>query len=157
MTTASDKLLTQLYDIRDLDPISWWPLAPGWWVLIVLALLAAAAAYWRRWAYQRSWQGQTYRAFVALDRRLSRGDAQQIAGTLSELLRRVAMQSHSRAECAGLEGVDWLRWLTTKDPGGFDWAARGSLLIEAPYAPPGRTYSPQSVKILIDAAKRWVH
>ena len=156
MTTASDKLLAQLYDIRDLDPVSWWPLAPGWWVLIGLALLAAAAAYWRHWTYQRSWQGQTYRAFVALNRQLSDGNAQQIAGTLSVLLRRVAMQSFSRAECAGLEGADWLRWLSTKDPGGFDWVARGSLLIEAPYAPHGRTYSPQSVKTLIDAAKRWV-
>ena len=156
MTAASDKLLAQLYDIRDLDPVSWWPLAPGWWVLIVLALLASAAAYWRHWTYQRSWRGQTYRAFVALNRQLSSGNAQQIAGALSVLLRRVAMQSFSRAECAGLEGADWLRWLTTKDPGGFDWVARGSLLIEAPYAPPGRTYSPQSVKILIDAAKRWV-
>jgi hypothetical protein len=154
--TASDKLLAELYDIRDLDPVYWWPLAPGWWVLIVLALLAAAAAYWRHWTYQRSWQGQTYRAFAALDRQLSGGNAQQIACALSVLLRRVAMQSFSRAECAGLEGADWLRWLTTKDPGGFDWVARGSLLIEAPYAPPGRTYSPQSVKILIDAAKRWV-
>jgi hypothetical protein len=157
MTTASDKLLAQLNDIRDLDPVSWWPLAPGWWVLIVLALLAAAAVYWRHWTYQRSWQGQTNRAFVALDRQLSGGNAQQIAGALSVLLRRVAMQSFSRTECAGLEGADWLRWLTSKDPGGFDWVARGSLLIEAPYAPPGRTYSPQSVKILIDAAKRWVH
>ena len=156
MTTASDKLLAQLYDIRDLDPVSWWPLAPGWWVLIVLVLLAAAAAYWRHWSYQRSWQGQTYRAFVALDKQLSGGNAQQTAGALSMLLRRVAMQSFSRAECAGLEGADWLRWLTTKDPRGFDWVARGSLLIEAPYAPPGRTYSAQSVKILIDAAKRWV-
>jgi Domain of unknown function (DUF4381) len=156
MTTDSDKLLAQLYDIRDLDPVSWWPLAPGWWVLIVLALLAAAAAYWRHWAYQRSWRGQTYRAFVALNWQLSDSNAQQIVGALSVLLRRVAMQSFSRAECAGLEGTDWLRWLTTKDPDGFDWVARGSLLIEAPYAPPGRTYPAQSVKILIDAAKRWV-
>jgi Domain of unknown function (DUF4381) len=156
MTTASDKLLAQLYDIRELDPVSWWPVAPGWWVLIALALLAAAAAYWRHWTYQRSWQGQTYRAFVALNRQLSGSNAQQIAGALSVLLRRVAMQSFSRAECAGLEGTDWLRWLTAKDPGGFDWVTRGSLLIEAPYAPPGRIYSPQSVKILIDAAKRWV-
>lgn len=156
MTTDSDKLLAQLSDIRDLDSVSWWPLAPGWWVFIALALLAVAVVCWRHWIYQRSWQGRTYRAFVALDRQLRGGDAQQIAGALSELLRRVAIQSFSRTECAGLEGADWLRWLTTKDPGGFDWVARGALLIEAPYAPPGRSYPAQSVKILIDAAKRWV-
>jgi hypothetical protein len=156
MTTAPDKLLAQLYDIQDLDPVSWFPLAPGWWVLIVLTSIAAAAVYWRHLAYERSWQGQTYRAFTALDRQLANGDTQQIAGVVSVLLRRVAMQSFSRAECAGLEGADWLQWLASRDPGGFDWVARGSLLIEAPYAPPGRTYSPQSLKILIDAAKQWV-
>jgi hypothetical protein len=154
--TAHDKLLAQLYDIRDLDPVSWFPLAPGWWVLIALMALAAAAAYWRHLAYERSWKGQTHRAFTALERQLASGDTQRIAGVLSVLLRRVAMQSFSRSECAGLEGTDWLRWLTSKDPGGFDWTVRGSLLIEAPYAPPGRAYSAQSVKMLIDAAKRWV-
>jgi hypothetical protein len=71
-------------------------------------------------------------------------------------MRRVAMQCSSRADCAGLEGHDWLRWLSANDPGKFDWTLRGSLLIEAPYAPPGRNVSPESVKVLIRAAKRWV-
>ncbi|HEY5338376.1 MAG TPA: DUF4381 domain-containing protein [Rhizomicrobium sp.] len=156
MTASPDKLLAQLYDIRSLDSVSWWPLAPGWWVLIVLAVIGAAIAYWRHWAYERSWQGQTFRALRALNVRLAKESTQEIAGALSVLLRRVAMQSFSRAECAGLEGADWLRWLTINDPGGFDWTSRGSLLIEAPYAPPGRPYSSQSLKVLIDAAKRWV-
>jgi hypothetical protein len=72
------------------------------------------------------------------------------------LLRRIAMRCFSRAECAGLEGKAWLRWLTLKDPKGFDWAAHGMLLIDAPYAPTGRNYSTQSLKLLIGAAKRWV-
>jgi hypothetical protein len=29
--------LAQLRDIQLPEPISWWPLAPGWWVLIILA------------------------------------------------------------------------------------------------------------------------
>ncbi len=159
MTAASNNLLAQLDDIRGLDYISWWPLAPGWWAvlgLMVLALIVAGAAYWRRRAYYRSWKGDAWRAFTALEPQLANGNAQDVAAALSVLIRRVAMQCFSRAECAGLEGRDWLRWLTTKDPGGFDWAGRGSLLIEAPYAPPGRNVSPESLKILIAAAKRWV-
>ncbi len=156
MMAGPDKLLAQLYDIKDLDSVRWWPLAPGWWVLIGLAAIAAAIAYWRYLAYERSWQGQTHRAFTSLERQLADGNTQQIASTLSVLLRRVAMQSYSRAECAGLEGTNWLSWLSAKDPGGFDWATHGVLLVEAPYAPPDRAYSPQSLKTLIDAAKRWV-
>jgi hypothetical protein len=156
MTAVPQNLLAQLYDITGLDYIGWWPLAPGWWAVLALGLIVAGAAYLRRRAYQRSWKGDASRALIALDKRLVGGNAQEIAAALSVLLRRVAMQCSTRAECAGLKGGDWLRWLTKKDPGGFDWASHGSLLIEAPYAPPGRNISPQAVKILIRAAKRWV-
>ena len=30
--------LDQLRDIHLPEPISWWPLAPGWWLLIIIAL-----------------------------------------------------------------------------------------------------------------------
>lgn len=156
MTSAPNNLLAQLYDIAGIDYIDWWPLAPGWWALLFLALVLIGAAYWRRRAYQRSWKGDAWRALTALESRLAGGDAQEVAAALSVLLRRIAMQCSSRVECAGLEGRDWLRWLTAKDPGAFDWASRGLLLIEVPYAPPGRSVSPESVKLLIRATKRWV-
>ena len=156
MRPAPPDLLAQLDDIAGLDYISWWPLAPGWWALLALLLSAAAACYWRRRAYWRSWKGDARRALDALEDQLPRGDAQQIAAALSALLRRIAMRSSSRAECAGLEGNAWLGWLTLKDPGGFDWASQGLLLVDAPYAPAGRNYPTQSLKRLIDAAKRWV-
>jgi Domain of unknown function (DUF4381) len=156
MTGARDNLLEQLYDITGIDYISWWPLAPGWWVVLALASVLGGIVYWRRRAYQRSWKGEVWRALAALDSRLVGGNAQETAGALSVLLRRVAMQCSSRAECAGLEGQDWLRWLSSKDPGRFDWSCHGMLLIEIPYAPPGRSVSPESVKILIKAVKRWV-
>ncbi len=156
MKPAPPDLLAQLDDITGLDYISWWPLAPGWWMLLALLLSAAAACYWRRRAYWRSWKGDARRALDALEGQLSGGDAQQIAAALSALLRRIAMRGFSRAECAGLEGRAWLDWLTLKDPRGFDWASQGLLLVDAPYAPAGRTYPAQSLKRLIDAAKRWV-
>jgi len=156
MTAAPGNLLAQLYDITGIDYIGWWPLAPGWWVLLVLALILAGAVYWRRRAYQRSWKGDAWRALAALDSQLVGGNTQEIVAALSVLLRRVAMQCSSRAECAGLVGQDWLRWLTEKDPVSFNWLSHGSLLVEARYAPPSGDISPEAVKILIKAAKRWV-
>jgi hypothetical protein len=127
--------------------------------LIALAAFAAIAAgeiYRRRRAYNRSWKGDASKALEALNLQLAAGSAQEVAGALSVLLRRVAIRSFSRQECAGLRGREWLRWLSAKDPAGFDWANRGRLLIEAPYAPPGRNVSRGALKILIDAAKKWV-
>ncbi len=151
-----DSLLAQLYDIKGLDWIDWWPLAPGWWVVLAAVAIAVGALYWRRRAYYRSWKGEAWLALGVLEARLTAGSTQQIAAALSTLLRRVAMQSFSRAECAGLEGMNWLRWLAAKDPGRFNWVERGTALIEAPYAPQGRAVSSQSLKPLIAAAKRWV-
>lgn len=159
MIASPDDLLSRLYDIKGLDYISWWPLAPGWWALLalaVIALIVAGMVYRRRLAYARSWKGDAWRTLAALDAQLPDGDVQKVGATLSVLMRRVAMQCHSRQECAGLQGADWLRWLTAKDPAGFDWAVHGLLLIDAPYAPPGRHFSTKPLKILIDAARGWI-
>ena len=156
MTKPPDNLLAQIYDIAGLDYISWWPLAPGWWALLAILLIAAGTIYWRRRAYQRSWKGDAWRTLRALDSQLVGGNAQEIAAALSALMRRVAMRRFSREQCAGLEGRDWLRWLTAKDPGKFDWERRGALLIEAPYAPPGQNVSAITLRVLIGAAKKWV-
>ena len=156
MANAQSDLLSQLDDIRGLDQISWWPLAPGWWVLFALILLAGGAAYWRRRAYWRSWKGDARMALDRLDAGLNDDNAQQTAAGLATLVRRIAIHRHSRAECAGLWGQDWLQWLTAKDPGGFDWAKSATMMIEAPYARPGRNVPLKTLKSLISAAKRWV-
>jgi hypothetical protein len=156
MTNSAEGLLAKLDDIRGLGHISWWPLAPGWWGLLALVLMAAGATYLRRRAYWRSWKGEARKALDLLDAQLKNGNRQEIAARLSTLLRRIAMQRYSRAECAGLWGQDWLRWLTAKDPRGFNWVDTGTLLVEAPYAPPGRNCPPKDLKSLISAAKRWV-
>ena len=38
----TQQLLSQLRDIRGLEDVSWWPLAPGWWILLGLCL----AVFW---------------------------------------------------------------------------------------------------------------
>jgi hypothetical protein len=156
MTNSPSDLLAQLDDIRGLGRIGWWPLAPGWWALLALMSLAGVVIYWRRRAYWRSWKGDARRALDLLEAKLNGGNQQEIAASLSTLLRRIALQRHPRAECAGLWGQDWLRWLTAKDPNGFDWVTLGMVIVETPYAPPGRNVPLKNMKSLISAAKRWV-
>ncbi|MGB0719658.1 MAG: DUF4381 domain-containing protein, partial [Bdellovibrionales bacterium] len=37
-TDGTQQLLSRLRDIRGLEDVSWWPLAPGWWILLGLVL-----------------------------------------------------------------------------------------------------------------------
>jgi hypothetical protein len=81
----------------------------------------------------------------------------EIAGELSELMRRIAMARFGRPACAGLSGEEWLEWLARNDPAGFDWSGRAHLMLELPYAPPGRAGAERPLfNLLIDAALAWV-
>jgi hypothetical protein len=154
--------LDGLRDIRGLDDVSVWPLAPGWWLLLgLLVLFLAGVLVLRRISLPsligpRDWRMEARRLLRDLRRRLPMLDGREAAGEFSELMRRIAMARTSRDECAGLSGTAWLDWLSTRDPTGFDWREYGRVLIEVPYAPPGSRVDPEDLRRLFDAAGFWV-
>jgi len=152
---ASQEVLSQLRDIHGLDPVSWWPPAPGWWLVAMGGLLLLSLG----WRYRASlrlrippipvlrigdWRWDAGRKLRALRQRALTQDPRQTATELSELLRRIAMARLGREACAGLTGADWLAWLTERDPLQFDWRKQGRLLLDAPYAPPASLAPPLS-------------
>lgn len=152
-----------LRDIRGLDAISLWPLAPGWWLALGgLLLLALLVIGWRRLPPQlifgrpRDWRSDARRLVRDLRRRLPAMDGRTAAGEFSILMRRIAMAASQREACAGLSGQAWLDWLSDHDPAGFDWREHGRLLIDAPYAPPGIEVDPDDLRRLLDAAGAWI-
>lgn len=46
LTPEMQQQLEQLKDIQLPEPVSWWPLAYGWWGLMALALLAVVMLWW---------------------------------------------------------------------------------------------------------------
>lgn len=152
-------LLEQLHDIEGLDFISSWPLAIGWWVLIIMGIFMAGAigsfaAY--KLAFKRSWRNDTFQKLALLEKNLSDATARETVIALSEYLRRIAIRRFPRNECAGLAGKAWLKWLASHDPKKFDWEKRGILLIEVPYAPVNDRLSAGQIKDLIRAVRDWV-
>lgn len=157
----------QLRDIHGIHGVSWWPPAPGWWLIAVSILLLLYLAWrWRTAIRLRipplpvlnigSWRWDAARQLRTLRQRAPEQDTKQTAGELSELIRRIAMARLGRDACAGLTGEDWLAWLTGNDPSGFDWAAYGRLLLDAPYAPPGGHGGHEELIALMDAAHEWI-
>ncbi|MCU7947911.1 MAG: DUF4381 domain-containing protein, partial [Candidatus Thiodiazotropha sp. (ex Cardiolucina cf. quadrata)] len=80
----------------------------------------------------------------------------QVAGELSELLRRIAIARCGREQTASLTDEAWLDWLQSNDSTGFQWQEKGRLLLELPYAPPDRTAEKTELEQLINAAIHWV-
>lgn len=148
-----------LRDIRGLDAVSWWPPGPGWWLALGLTAVVLLAAMWyagRRRQVRGPWRGDARRRLRSLRRRLGREQPRPIVDELSELMRRIAIARCGRRDCAGIAGPEWLEWLHENDPSGFDWCARGRLLVELPYAPPEIGADPAQVRELINAALRWL-
>lgn len=145
--------------LRDLhlpEVIGWWPLAPGWWFLILVVV--AGIVYF---SYQsiRKWRRNASRR-VAL-RELSRiqkeyrngVDEITLAIELSELLRRTMLAYAPRHEVAGLTGKHWLQWL---DQGLEDRpfsAGSGQNVESLPYRCPDGVEDDVDVQGLIDAIK----
>ncbi|MBA2368902.1 MAG: DUF4381 domain-containing protein [Candidatus Protochlamydia sp.] len=152
-------LLEQLHDIEGLDPIPWWPLSIGWWVMIAAGVCAICAIFlliFFRIAYKRSWRNDTFRKLSLLEKDLSDATARETVISLSEYLRRIALRRFARQECAGLTGRKWLKWLNAHDPKQFDWEKKGALLIEVPYAPVSANLSVSEIREIIQAVKNWV-
>lgn len=112
--------LAQLRDIHLPEAISWWPPAPGWWLLgaALLALLAGLVLWLvrrhRAGAYRRQALAELAGAFQKwqLD-----GDASAHLQSVNAVLKRVALHSHQRATVARLSGSAWSEFLDAGSAG----------------------------------------
>ena len=148
--------LAALRDIHLPEAISFWPLAPGWWMSLI-ALVAVAALFhfavrWRRRSVKRA----ALRELEAVQSDFgSTGDHAALAASLSSVLRRVALARFAREEVAGLHGADWLGFLAESGSGvGFP-AEVGASIERAVYAAPNSLSLPDG-ETWIAAARDWI-
>ena len=139
--------LAQLRDIHLPDGVAWWPPAPGWYVVLELALLAALiyairwAVRYRRAAYRRD----------ALARLQSLPKDKTGCAALADLLKRTALATYPRQQVAHLSGTAWLSWLA--DTGGQTVPeVVGATLTQSLYD----DSEPVAIDALFDFAARWI-
>jgi len=122
-----------LEPLRTPESVSWWPPAPGWWILAILIVALLAFALHRLLRYHR--RGAPLReARRTLDELARRDDdlTDRVA-TLARLQRQVAIRLAGRSACAGLTGSAWADFLNSLSPG--DTAHFDGHLAELPYRP----------------------
>ena len=135
----------------------WWPLAPGWWLLI--GLLAAGAVWlivhaWRQWRLNAP-RRFALKRIATIRREFEQGaDAVLLGKELSELTRRAMLAYAPRGDVAGLTGSDWLSWLDEglDDKPFCDGAGR--ILESLPYMNPHSIDLDTDVSGLLDAVTR---
>ena len=132
-------LLAQLAPDRAPPPLGWWPLAPGWWGLMALLVIAAFALLWLRKRRQtpsaRRWQRAALRELAALQAQAHLDDT-QLAHGVQLLLRRYALARSGRETVAALSGQAWIAFVVRR--GGKAWAGdSGAALLRCAYGGSG--------------------
>jgi len=137
MMQGSDPASLPLRDIHLPDPVSWWPLAPGWWALMMLLVIVVLLTTYFIRRYRNHKISALYLAKQELERIktefILNQDKSNLVKELSELIRRLSISIFPREQSAGLTGEEWLKFLDKySHKNEFDNGI-GRVLIEAPY------------------------
>jgi len=104
--------LAQLRDIRLPEAVSWWPLAPGWWALLVVLLVTSVSLIGLEYRRRRSLK---YQALQELQRlkteKSSQLSTQELATDICILVRRVVLNGSSGRQFASTHGESWGEYL----------------------------------------------
>ena len=145
--------------IRDLhlpDAVGWWPLAPGWWIVLALLAFALLIALRRAWIAHRRSSARRYalkQLHSSTDAYTKHGDAVLLGIQLSELVRRTMLAYAPRKEVAGLTGKAWLDWLDADLDRPLFGEGDGRVLIDWPYRKPGSQVDRSDVGAFVDAVR----
>jgi len=148
--------------LRDLhlpDAIGWWPLAPGWWVVIAIALiglgflLRAGLRVRARGAARRF----ALRQLNEIVQQYEEGkDPALFGANISALLRRTMLAYAPRLDVAGLTGEDWLQWLDQGLAKPVFSKGPGRQILELPYRRPDSEPTVTDVERLVAAVRHRV-
>ena len=135
--------IDQLRDIVEPPAVSWWPLAPGWYVLGISLLLGCGFFLWRLWQIK---QRNAYRVEALLQLEQSTSVAE-----IADVMKRSALHAYPREEVASLSGSAWCNWLEQTGNLSISSQERGDLLAGVFQSPADSSL--ESVKRL---AMKWV-
>jgi hypothetical protein len=159
-TTSDPASLANLYDIIVPQPVSLWPLAPGWYGLAWVALVVLAV--WAGWRL-RQWRLNRYRrvALAELDQleAAARDPSRRLAvlGALPTLVKRVALAVWPRETVASLSGPSLLAFLdATGQTQAFQVGPGKDLPMLAYDTKTAAALDDEHIALLFDAVREWI-
>lgn len=152
--------LQNLHDIVVPEAVSWWPLAPGWYVVgafLVILLLWLGIRWIRRYRANR-YRRAALSALSSIERDArSRQDPWGTLAEVAELLKRVALAAFPREVVAELSGDAWWSFLNEAGGGATVALETQQLMETALFArTENREPSDEEVSEVVAAARSWI-
>jgi hypothetical protein len=136
-TTPLQNNSLALRDIHLPDPISWWPPAPGWWILLSIIVLGLIIfVLWKKIQRKRRIKKAARTEFEIIRATYQNEmNPALLAQSISTLLRRICLSYYPHTHVPGMTGQQWLSYLdSTATIKGFQTSS-GNILATAPYLP----------------------
>lgn len=155
--STDNSSLDLLHDIVTPDAAFWFPLAPGWQILLALIALLILIGFllalirWQRNAYRREALAELKQL---LDRDVPANDPERLA-ELSVLLKRTAITAFPRQQVASQTGPEWFAFLDHTGGTGFS-TSLGSRLEQANYCSQRADWGAPQLQELADAIRLWI-
>ena len=146
--------LAAMQDIHLPPPTSGWPWAPGWYLVLLLGLVATLSTFilLRRYYLNSRAKRAALRLLSQYQAEHQRNaDSQRTTTQISELLRRVALAYYPRTRVAGLMGSAWIDFLSST-ASGVPFNTVSHQLLETPYQMPHDA----NLEPLFDVARQWI-
>ncbi len=110
--------LARLRDIRLPEDVSWWPLAPGWWALLAIVLIASVAVAGLELRRRRSLRFQALRELELLKAQTTpKSSTLELASQICVLIRRIALSGIKDQHLASIHGDAWSEYLSQSPHG----------------------------------------
>lgn len=155
--------LSQLRDIHLPEPVAFWPPAAGWWVLLVIVLIALAFA-WRHAILAMIQRRKlasvlaeidaaytTWQELAVAEKRRNQAGLDFLA-EINRLLKRVVQVRYPETGAVHLTGSAWLGFLDSRDGGTAFSGGQGAVLGEGLY----RHRFDADADALYALARQWV-
>lgn len=149
--------IAELKDIPAPVPVSWLPLAAGWWVvggLILLGLLVFTFVRWRRW-WRNRYRREAQVELAAIERAAANPSTRDEAlAAIPVLVKRTVLVWAPRREVGPLSGEAWLRYLDRTYPAGGFTQGAGRQLDALAYGAGG--IGNDELAALMALLRRWI-
>lgn len=100
-----------LRDIHLPPDIGWWPPAAGWWLVMISISIVTGLIYWAYKLVSKKSALKSAKIQLRQIKQDTQSDNAHKLAQLSMLIRRVAISTANRNECAALTGRQWLEFL----------------------------------------------